>query len=334
MKSANKSISTMISRETHVIISLINGIGDSFLALPAIKYVIDLHCPEFVVVWAPQDVTTTVLRGLPCCFVPIHFDRFQEYPFYEEESDLAGAILALENRAPLFWVSLNAYYPLWPIEKRLRAALSPQYAWDFGERPELFAFADDGYSSKKHMQEQYFCVMGESIRDLAYLRKPIARTRYRKYVEAFIKRISKEFDGYVTIHTDTLPGKSWQAQEWATLAQKLRAENNLATVVLGKPIEAPKDNSFIFVAPFHWHLQMALLEQSRAFIGIDSCWAHVADAFNLPGVVLFGKDSSVEEWGPRGPNMRAFLAPDGFLNKIDAQHIWDYLTVNRLFTGE
>lgn len=42
--------------------------------------------------------------------------------------------------------------------------------------------------------------------------------------------------------------------------------------------------------------EFAILKHCRAFVGVESCFAHAASAFKLPGVVLFGA-SNPEVWG-------------------------------------
>ena len=321
-----KSISTKIIPNTHVIISLINGLGDSFLALPVIRYIIQLFGSDFVTIWAPIDAIETVFYGLSCNFIPIHFDRYEDKPFFKEKEDLTRAISILKRKSPLIWIGLNAYYPLWSIENRLRDSLHLKAIWDFGNRPQMFSLPDNNRGFKKHMREQYFAVIGEPIDNIPSLGKPQVDERCRRKANALISKISDKFLGYITIHTDTNSEKSWTLSGWLELAHLFFEYKNLATVALGKPSKSlTQHNSHIFSVPADWHFQTALLEKSTTFVGIDSCWAHVADHLNIPGVVLFGKDSSIEVWGPRGCALRAILAPDGILSKIKPRQVFNKL---------
>jgi heptosyltransferase-3 len=90
------------------------------------------------------------------------------------------------------------------------------------------------------------------------------------------------------------PAKTWPAGKFLEVAAHLRA-SGLSPIFIG----APSDD----LSPFHPALQAslaelkALLARAALFVGNDSGPAHMAAAFGLPVVVLFGP-SDRDIWGP------------------------------------
>jgi ADP-heptose:LPS heptosyltransferase len=85
----------------------------------------------------------------------------------------------------------------------------------------------------------------------------------------------------------------------------------------------------VVAAPADWHTHVAVVRRAAAFVGIDSCFAHVADAFGLPGLVLFGP-TCAEEWGPAGPALRALPAPARDLGRLPTDAVWRALDLPSL----
>jgi len=105
------------------------------------------------------------------------------------------------------------------------------------------------------------------------------------------------------------PEKTWPADHFLAIAGHL-AESGLSPVFVG----GPDDD----LAPFRAHrtLQASLsdlknlLASASLFVGNDSGPAHMAAAFGLPSVVLFGA-SDPEIWGPWRTSGEAVTAPGG-----------------------
>jgi hypothetical protein len=322
------SISASISPETHLVITIINGLGDSLLALPVLRRLIKMCGPHFVTVWAPIDVIETVFFGLNCNFLPIHLDRYRNDPFFKEVEDLENALNVLSKKSPLFWVGLNAYFPLWPIEQRAREALRPNKIWDFGTRAETFQRDQQGHIIP--MRSQYFAVLGEPVDDNPLNRSPIISDSARVSAKSFVANFCHHSRGFIAIHTDSLPEKEWSIGAWQEFARLLLDCEGLSIVALGKPSPLlTTSETLIAPPPTDWHVQVALLEQSSGFVGIDSCFGHIADALGVPGVVLFGP-TSVEEWGPKGPAVRALVAPESKLTHLGVRDVFDALVSARM----
>jgi heptosyltransferase III len=116
---------------------------------------------------------------------------------------------------------------------------------------------------------------------------------------------------YAVIHaTAAAPEKSWPTANFAAVASHLQ-RSGLPPVVIG----AASDDLSAF-APFQT-VQGAplgaiktLLSSASLFVGNDSGPAHMAAAFGVPSVVIFGP-SNREIWGPWHTRAEALSAPEG-----------------------
>jgi hypothetical protein len=297
--------------------------GDAFLALPVVRCLIKWFGSDKVVVWAPSDVLETVLADIPCARLPLHLSRYDSKLFVDEEGDARRAVEAFLNKTPLAWVSLNAYSPLWPIEVTARDKLRPQLVWGFGNSPEVFR--SDSRGDTIHMREQYFRVIGEEEpKDPTYRVPNIPHAANEQANLYLTKRLGTSTSDFVAIHTDTESNKQWPLERWHALASLLREQLKMKVLALGRPPEDLQAGSLILPPPEGWHVQIALLAKARGFVGVDSVFAHVADALDIPGLALFGPTAAAE-WGPRGPTMRAISPLRGDLQNLGTREVFDKL---------
>ena len=105
------------------------------------------------------------------------------------------------------------------------------------------------------------------------------------------------------------PDKQWPADRFCELARYLQLWKIRPIFLAG-----PSDNASSFAAhqTFRGTLReaKALLSKACVFIGNDSGPAHMAAAFRVPSVVLFG-NSNPAIWGPWCTESEIVVAPDG-----------------------
>jgi ADP-heptose:LPS heptosyltransferase len=134
---------------------------------------------------------------------------------------------------------------------------------------------------------------------------------------------------YCVLHPfASAPDKTWPADRFCEVARYLKLWN-ITPVFLA----APGDDTSAFAA--HRVVQgslqdaKAVISKAAVFIGNDSGPAHMAAAFGVPSVVLFG-NSNPAIWGPWETGSEVIVAPDG-LNKVSISRVIAALERLRVF---
>ncbi|MBL8232582.1 MAG: glycosyltransferase family 9 protein [Bryobacterales bacterium] len=116
---------------------------------------------------------------------------------------------------------------------------------------------------------------------------------------------------YAVIHAfASAPSKTWPAERFRGIAEYVQRQMDLEPVFLG----GPGDDLAAF-QPYRTHTgslddTKRLLRSASLFIGNDSGPAHMAAAFGLPVIVLFGASDPVV-WAPWQTISEQIIAPEG-----------------------
>jgi ADP-heptose:LPS heptosyltransferase len=117
---------------------------------------------------------------------------------------------------------------------------------------------------------------------------------------------------YAVIHAfASAPDKTWATDRFSFVAERLRESHNLEPVFLAGPGDDPSLFSGFEVwrdAPLG--RVKSLMAGAALFIGNDSGPAHIAAAFGVPVVVLFGASDSIV-WAPWRTESRVLKALHG-----------------------
>lgn len=118
-------------------------------------------------------------------------------------------------------------------------------------------------------------------------------------------------NAYAVLHPfASRPDKTWPAERFRSIAEHLRERNGLESVFVAGPTDD--------VQPFAKYRALAnaplaevktLMAGAQLFIGNDSGPAHVAAAFGVPPVVLFGPSNPVT-WAPWRIEAQVLTAPE------------------------
>jgi hypothetical protein len=300
----------------HVVISLFNGMGDAFLALPLIRFVITCFGRDRVSVWANEYHGRTVYAELGDILIA-SAECNRNTAAERKEEELAALRRSLPGGRALSWVSLNPYTPRTVVEDYAIAALKPQSLWQFGGAQVRF---DAATGVVLQRMDQYFRVIGER-RTPTVDRRPLIGAVARQRAAAIRDHVHRMSKRLLAVHAQTRADKCWPQSHWSQLGRLLRSE--YALVLLGLPPQPLVHDGDYLTAPPRWEKQIAILAHADAFVGIDSCFSHVADAFNTPGVVLYGDAAAAAAWRPKGPRLEALFAADGNLEKLAAMDVAD-----------
>lgn len=298
----------------HVVICVLNAMGDAFLALPLIRFAIDAFGRERVSVWASEYHGRTVYAELGDVFVGSG-ETNRNVAAERKEVELAALRLRLPPGRALSWVSLNPYVPRTVVEDYAIAGLAPVSLWEFRS---THLRADDPAGPLLHRMDQYFRVIGERPTAAADRCPRIGAVARRRAAEIrdHVHRMSRRL---VVVHAQTHINKRWPESRWRELGRLLAGECDL--VLHGLPGQLLSQGSDYLAAPAGWEKQVAILAHADAFVGIDSCFAHVADAFGVPGLVLYGDEAQAAQWRPKGPALEALIARDGGMDGIAAADV-------------
>jgi ADP-heptose:LPS heptosyltransferase len=117
---------------------------------------------------------------------------------------------------------------------------------------------------------------------------------------------------YAVIHPfASAPDKTWPSERFVSVAAHLREACGLEPVFLAGPGDDPSPFSAFQVwrnAPLDE--VKSLMSGASLFIGNDSGPAHVAAAFGVPVVVLFGASDSIV-WAPWRTESQILTSPEG-----------------------
>jgi ADP-heptose:LPS heptosyltransferase len=125
--------------------------------------------------------------------------------------------------------------------------------------------------------------------------------------------------GYAVIHPfASQPEKTWPIERFRELARYLKLWN-IEPIFLAAEHDDTSELAAhrVFQGPLSD--VKAVLSGARLFVGNDSGPAHMAAAFGLPSVVLFGP-SKPSIWGPWRTESEVIVAPDG-LNQLPVSRV-------------
>ena len=115
---------------------------------------------------------------------------------------------------------------------------------------------------------------------------------------------------YAVLHPfASAPQKQWPAQRFCELARYLKLWN-IAPVFLAAASDCREPFNDFQVFRGSLREVKAVISKATVFVGNDSGPAHMAAAFGVPSVVLFG-DSNPAIWGPWRTESEIVTAPEG-----------------------
>jgi ADP-heptose:LPS heptosyltransferase len=300
---------TSLEARSNVLVFLLNGFGDCFLALPILREIQRRFRSKTVYMAAFNDEIDALFGDLDFDFIRINRTALERSRFETEEFDFEQI------------VSFNAYFPC-SIESELTAGR---------ERLPRWAFCDLKGNALKldhlHMRDQYFHILGwqplysEADRQVFVSNETL--TAVEEIIREWIRSLGARF---YAIHLDSLPDKMWPTSSWIDVVDYMRSRWGAWPIILGEESEQAE----VLLQQFSYARKLpsslgisahfAAVKQARAFLGIDSIFAHIADSYGLPSVILFGP-SDPAVWGPVNKNSRLVIARNRALCDLASLHV-------------
>lgn len=113
--------------------------------------------------------------------------------------------------------------------------------------------------------------------------------------EIWAKDFTSQYKKPVVIHISSLTSQNqeWPVGNWEQFVDELP---ECTFIQIGLSNEVPIKGTIDLRGKTTFRQALALLKYSMSFVGVVSAFSHATNAFNLPGVVLFGA-SSPKIWG-------------------------------------
>ena len=274
-----------------VLVCNVGGIGDHYLALPAVRAIVDLLGPD------ARFVGNRFAIGL----VYREFGSRHIIDFTIKDKSVVERLETIVEAIG----DCGRLVSLVPFEYRfvdpIVAALKRGVAVGFG----LTHGIDVPLNDAQHAVDMYLDVPRRicSGRDLTgFLGPPQLAVRSLEFAD----RVRASLPPYVrlmVVHADTKPEKMWQAQRFRDVVHGFLAVHaDTFVLVIGSIdiglADGPFSDHVVPCINIPLHDSIALVARADFFLGVDSCMLHLADLFRVPTVGLFGVTDS-RHWGLR-----------------------------------
>lgn len=292
-----------------VAIVRLRSLGDAVLSTPAI-HLLKTARPDLQIAVVVEDRFAEVYAGNP----DIH-------------ATLSPGVRALRQFAPHLCLNLHGG----PKSARLTALSGAQWRAGFAHYANRWAYNIQiptaqqilGITRKVHTAEH----LASAVFFLGAPRRDIPRARLFTTPGALPEHLPSQ---YAVIHpTASHPSKAWPSPFFFNTAKHLKRTQHLQPVFIGGPSE---DLSPFQIWPTFSNAPLDLvkrvLQGATLFIGNDSGPAHMAAAFGIPVVVLFGPSDEVT-WAPWRTAGEALAAhgPIHHITEAQVQQALDRLLV-------
>jgi hypothetical protein len=285
-----------------------NGWGDHFLAIPFIRKQIEKHCPENILLITYQNHIDNLFKNFNCQFIGLENSHF----CFEE---IKNQIIDFR---PHKIFSFNAFYPFDFDFYVISIFKHTKYYGKFNELGTLRLFSFKNFA---HIRDQYFLISEEKINYTKDERKFIfTEKENEQYSRYFLKSIGDiDYDNTVFLHLESEKSKQWGNKKSNSLIKKL-LDAKVKVLILGQNNhqirnKLKKNENLIFIEEKEIRIVFWLVSKSKFFIGIDSVFAHVADAYDVNSVVLFSHYYS-HEWYHNSKNIITIYPEPGKKTKV------------------
>ncbi|HCC58785.1 MAG TPA: glycosyl transferase [Solibacterales bacterium] len=287
-----------ISADGRVAIVRLRSLGDAVLSTPAI-HLLKTARPDLRIAVIIEDRFAEVYAGNP-----------------DIDAILSPGVRVLRQFRPDLCLNLHGG----PVSARLTALSGAKWRAGFAHYANRWAYNVEiptaqqilGITRKVHTAEH----LASAMFFLGVRRREIPRARLFTTPGALPDLLPQ----YAVIHpTASHPSKAWPSPFFFNIAKHLKRTQNLQPVFIGGPSE---DLSPFQIWPTFSNAPLdqvkRVLQGATLFIGNDSGPAHMAAAFGVPVVVLFGPSDEVT-WAPWRTSGEALAARGPIHNITEAQ---------------
>ena len=300
----------------HILFFFSNAIGDAFMVLPTIRAFKENY----------QKVSIICDSNYYFLFQEIDFECV--FFLYQIENVIYSnisitTISEIQKKHFDFFISLSSYHNE-TIEKILK---NVNFKVKIGYTGSIYDYEIADPYCKTNMFDVYF-------KSFQYFNKEALIIDYSDKIipknQILDSNNFKNEFKIITVHTDTKPEKTWKSYNFFNLISKIINEyEDVLIVIIGIPkinFSSISDRIIQFDTP-NFFVSWEMLNMSDFFIGLDSCFMHLADINNIPSITLFGETNEAE-WGYRfNENGKIIKAKNGLLQNISVNSIFKKLSI-------
>lgn len=264
------------------VVFFINGIGDAFMALPALRAITKLLMNRVTLICQPEHICFDELPLRAKEYVNI-IDYTADGPYFDIDQ-----VINKISQCDILFLLIN-----W--KSKLTTALIQNI------KPKLTIGVFEEYNialpvdHSKHTIDQLFefaKLIDKEISIGDFIQPPVFTQDILSHAN-IIKQHLAGSKKMLAIQVETKKNKMWSLKKFNILINQFLDENpDFVVIVVGEqylPVDKGKHNkSIIFLFGVSLAFACALVSLADLFLGIDSCMLHVADLFRIPTVGLFG----------------------------------------------
>jgi ADP-heptose:LPS heptosyltransferase len=291
------------------VIYLFNGCGwgDHFLAIPFINNEIKKNGYKNVMIITYQNHIDNLFKNFNCQFIGIDNPQFcfERIKYRIKEF----------NPKKIF--SFNAFSTFDFDFHAKRFFKESQF---FGKFNEIGVSIRHPFKNFAHIRDQYFLLANEKTKYKSIERQFYFNLQENKFFQSYFKEIIGEIslDKIIVLHLDSEERKLWNSEHCRNLIT-IFLKTKIKVVLVGQVKNdivsgLIKDENLIIInekdiRPVFW-----LVSNCHFFVGIDSVFAHVADAYNINSLILFS-DYNSHEWYHNSPNVTTIYPDPGMMTR-------------------
>jgi ADP-heptose:LPS heptosyltransferase len=247
-----------------IIVASWGGIGDAMVITPSLKALKEKYPDRKIIVYCN----------------PNHYPVFKNNPSIDSARVLKTYKLLLQPKALISWLKfvypnsfISAIFKNVDVKYVLTTFQYIPLSWAYKKHvieivPEMF-----GVELKSKNIEIFLAEKEDlnAIQKLAPFKNPIL----------------------MHIHSRSSVNHHWEMENWIELVKQLP---EYTFIQIGHKDEPYVEGAIDWRGKTELREVFSLIKHTTSFVGVDSSFAHATNAFNLPGVVLWG-DSSPVFWG-------------------------------------
>lgn len=275
----------------HPVVFFANGLGDTILALPALRALTALF-PRRLTLICDEGLHHMLLSELRVRQT-IATPMTRNVPDWTREFDVADVFRRI---GPCdFFISLVPWHSksLQCLLERVNAAPSIGFSEQFTIHLPL--------DFRKHACDLAFDLPKRLSKNLRFEEHsaPLRLQPRSRRVAQRVRKLIPPFYRTLVAHADTGANKMWLPARFADVLDCfLDNHQDFVVLLVGsvqQPLDCGRNSDRIFPCyGLPLGVALALVESADLFLGVDSCMLHAADFFRIPSVGLFGASNPVE----------------------------------------